>query len=330
MTLKEWLNTYQSTGLVAEICSPDYTSDENMLAFHTAGLDAVVDGILKYMHGKQIMDPDYVEDPNSGYNTISYYIQEKSRYLGQVVAYFESEYNPIENYSQVENETIDTTHGEQYKHGTDTTGEDTFRHGAHDETYKYEQYSDYNKYPEYTDTITTGDGGGYDVTTHIAKVKTTQHPGDVTDTNSVAPFESDTFHNKEKNKRETEEGWETVERIAQGQDEGDDKISYSTRTDKTKHEQHDDEIEHGAHDDVIQHEQYEDVAHVEGRKDSYAHTEDEYTDSVTRDLTRSGNIGVQTAAQMMQLDESFWWNFKPCSKMAREIAALLVEGVDAL
>lgn len=330
MTLKEWLNTYQSDGLVAEICSPQHTSDEYMLAFHTAGLDSVVDGLLNYLHGKKMMDPDYVEDHESGYNMITCYIREKARYLGQVVSYFESEYNPIENYSQTESESIETTHGEQNKHGTDTTGEDKYTHGAHDETYQYEQYSDYNKYPEYTDTITTGDGNGYSVTTHVAKVKTTTHPGDVTDTNSVAPFESDAFHNKEQNKRQTLEGWESVERIAQGQDQGDDKISYSTRTDKTKHAEHDDEIQHGAHDDVVKHEEYDDTAHVGGREDSFAHTEDEYTDSVERDLSRSGNIGVQTAAQMMQLDESFWWNFKPCTKLAREIAALLTEGVIAI
>lgn len=328
MNLKTWIADNTTAGLVTDICST--FEDGYLFTFHEAGFDSVLDTTIISRHGRQIMDEEYIEDPTDATAAVEAYLMERCRYLYQIVEYYNAEYNPIENYSQVENETIDTTHGEQYKHGTDTTGEDTFRHGAHDETYKYEQYSDYNKYPEYTDTITTGDGGGYDVTTHIAKVKTTQHPGDVTDTNSVAPFESDTFHNKEKNKRETEEGWETVERIAQGQDEGDDKISYSTRTDKTKHGLHDDEIEHGAHDDVIQHEQYEDVAHVEGREDSYAHTEDEYTDSVTRDLTRSGNIGVQTAAQMMQLDEAFWWNFKPLQKMAREIAALLVEGVEAL
>jgi len=327
-TLKKWISDNTTAGLVVDICSA--ATDEHLSGFHDSGYDAVVDIYLNRLHGKQTVDPDYVEDPADGIGLVDAYLKERGRYLTQVISYVGAEYNPIENYSQTESESIETTHGEQNKHGTDTTGEDKFTHGAHDDTYQYEQYSDYNKYPEYTDTITTGDGNGYSVTTHTAKVKTTSHPGDVTDTNSVAPFDSDTFHNKEQNKRQTLEGWESVERIPQGQDQGDDKISYSTRTDKTKHGQHNDEIQHGAHDDVVKHEQYDDTAHVGGREDSYAHTEDEYKDSVERDLSRSGNIGVQTAAQMMALDEDFWWKFKPLQKIAREIAALLVEGVNAI
>ena len=311
MTLKEWLNTYQGTGLVAEICSPDYTSDENMLAFHTAGLDAVVDGLLKHLHGKQIMDPDYVEDHNSGYNVVSYYIREKSRYLGQVVSYFESEYNPIENYSQIESETIDTTYGEVNQHGTDTKAEDTYRHGQH---------TDSDIYPIYTDTMTTGQGG-YDITQHTAKVQTQNTPPGNTRTQQNAPYEEDTYHNKEKITDTPTQGTQTVERIASGSDGGNDKTTFSQKVDTNQH---------GAHTDEHSYAQYDDIAHVGDTEDSYSHISDERTDSVTRDLTRSGNIGVQTAAQMMQLDEQFWWNFKPCTKMAREIAALLVEGVEAI
>lgn len=311
MTLKEWLSTYQSTGLVAEICSPDYTTDENMLAFHEAGLDSVVDGLLKHLHGKQIVDPDYVEDHNSGYNLVSYYITERSRYLGQVLAYFNSEYNPIENYSQVESETIDTTYGEVNQHGTDTKAQDTFRHGQHTDTVVN---------PTYTDTVTTGQGG-YDITQHTAKVQTqTTPPGD-TSTTSVAPFDDDTFHNKEQTAVTHTQGTQTVEHIASGADGGDDKTTFSQKTDTTQH---------GAHTDQLTYAQYDDIAHVGDTEDSYSHISDERTDGVARELTRSGNIGVQTAAQMLQLDESFWWNFKPCTKLAREIAALLVEGVIAL
>ena len=197
MTLKEWLNTYQSTGLVAEICSPDYTTDENLLAFHTAGLDAVVDGLLKYMHGKQIMDEDYVDDPNSGYNTISYYIQEKSRYLAQVVSYFESEYNPIENYSQVEHETVKSEFDEVNQHGTDTKAQDEYQHGQHTDTDVYPTYTDQVTVPQYTDTDTTGQGG-YDITQHIAKTQTQNTPPGNTRTQQVAPFDDDNYHNKEK------------------------------------------------------------------------------------------------------------------------------------
>ena len=62
-------------------------------------------------------------------------------------------------------------------------------------------------------------------------------------------------------------------------------------------------------------------------KDTFDRTEDAYKDETERDLTRSGNIGVQTAAQMLNFDQDFWWNFKPMQKLAREIAAILCEGV---
>lgn len=329
MTLKEWLNTYQATGLVAEICSPDYTTDGNMLAFHTAGLDAVVDGLLKYLHGKQIVDADYVEDHNSGYNLVSYYIREKSRYLGQVVAYFESEYNPIENYSQTEHETVKSEYDEVNQHGTDTKAQDTYRHGEHTDSDIFPTYTDSLVNPQYTDTVTTGQGG-YDITQHTAKVQTqTTPPGD-TNTLKVAPFESDSFHNKEQTSTTHTQGTQTVERIASGTDAGNDKTSFSQKVDTNQHGAHTDQITKGAHTDQHTYAQYDDIAHVGGTQDSYSHISDEREDNVTRDLTRSGNIGVQTAAQMMQLDEAFWWNFKPLQKQAREIAALLVEGVEAI
>ena len=329
MTLKEWLNTYQGTGLVAEICSPDYTTDENMLAFHTAGLDAVVDGLLKYLHGKQIMDPDYVEDHNSGYNVVSYYIREKARYLGQVVAYFESEYNPIENYSQIEHETVKSEFDEVNQHGTDTKAQDEYQHGQHTDTDVYPTYTDQVTIPQYTDTVTTGQGG-YDITQHTAKVQTQNTPPGNTRTQQVAPYEEDTYHNKEKVTDTPTQGTQTVERIASGSDGGDDKTSFSQKVDTNQHGQHTDQYIKGAHTDQHTFAQYSDIAHVGDTQDSYSHITDDREDNVTRDLTRSGNIGVQTAAQMMTLDEEFWWNFKPCTKMAREIAALLVEGVDAI
>lgn len=327
MNLKTWISENTTAGLVEDLCSG--STNENLLAFHESGMDEALDITIKNRQGKQIMDPDYVEDPEDGIEAVEAYLIERSRYLGQVLEYFKAEYNPIENYSQMENESIDTTYGEVYEHGTDTKGEDEYQHGEHTDTQSFPEYTDTQSFPEYTDTSTIGENG-YDVTTHIAKVETkTTPPGD-TSTTSVAPFETDTFHNKEKTEVTHSEGTQTVERKAVGSDGGDDKTSFSQKTDKAKHGAHDDEYIHGAHDDEFKHEQYSDVAHVGGTEDSYEHTTDEHINGVVRELTRSGNIGVQTAAQMMQLDEAFWWNFKPCTKIAREIAALLTEGVIAI
>ena len=327
MNLKTWISENTTAGLVEDLCSG--SSNENLLAFHEAGMDEALDTTIKSRQGKQIMDADYVETPQDGIEAVEAYLIERSRYLAQVLEYFKAEYNPIENYSQNEHEEISTTYAERTDHGTDTKAEDTFRHGAHTDQQSFTQYSDIQINPSYTDTVTTG-VGGYDVTTHLAKVETqTTPPGD-TSTTSVAPFESDTFHNKEQTAVTHTQGSQTVARVAVGGDAGNDKVSYSQKQDTNLHGAHNDELQHGAHTDSMIYPTYDDMAHVGGTEDSYEHITDERTDSVERDLDRSGNIGVQTAAQMMQLDESFWWGFKPLQKMAREIAALLVEGVTVL
>ena len=52
-----------------------------------------------------------------------------------------------------------------------------------------------------------------------------------------------------------------------------------------------------------------------------------YIDQDTRELDRSGNIGVQTAAQMMTMDAEFWNNNRWLSKIAEDIVNLLCEEV---
>ena len=326
-TLKKWISDNTTAGLVVDICSA--ATDEHLSDFHASGYDAVVDIYLNRLHGKQTVDPDYVEDPADGLDLIDAYLKERGRYLTQVISYVGAEYNPIENYSQTESETIDTTYGEVNQHGTDTKAQDTFRHGQHTDSDVFPTYTDSVVNPQYTDTVTTGQGG-YNITQHTAKVQTqTTPPGD-TNTLEVAPFDSDTFHNKEKTTVTHTQGSQTVERIASGSDGGDDKTTFSQKIDTNQHGAHTDQITKGAHTDQHTFAEYDDIAHVGDTEDSYSHISDERTDSVARVLTRSGNIGVQTAAQMMALDEDFCWTFKPLQKIAREIAALLVEGVASL
>lgn len=327
MNLKTWMIENTTDGLVTDICA---TFTGGVLAtVHEKGVDEVIDHVLYSRHGKQIMDEELTEDPEDLTMAVTAYLMERGRYMLQVIAYIESEYNPIENYSQHEEESIDTTYAERTDHGTDTKAEDTFRHGQHIDSQNYAQYSDTQKNPQYTDTMTTGKNG-YDVTQHTAKVQTqTTPPGD-TSTTSVAPFDDDTFHNKEQTAVSHTAGTQTVERIATGTDSGNDKTSFSQRVDETMHEAHNVEMQHGQHTDQFTYAQYDDIAHVGGTEDSYEHVTDERTDNISRELDRSGNIGVQTAAQMLQLDEAFWWNFRPFQKIAREIAALITEGVTVL
>lgn len=325
--LKKWISDNTTDGLVVDICSA--ATEEHLSGFHDSGYDAVVDIYLNRLHGKQTVDPDYAEDPAEGIDLIDAYLKERGRYLTQIVAYISAEYNPIENYSQTESETIDTTYGEVNQHGTDTKAQDTFRHGQHTDSDIFPSYTDSVVNPQYTDTVTTGQGG-YNITQHTAKVQTqTTPPGD-TNTLEVAPFDSDTYHKKEQTTVTHTQGTETVSRVVTGDDGGDDKTTFSQKVDTNQHGAHTDQITKGEHTDQHTYAEYDDIAHVGDTEDSYSHISDERTDSVARDLTRSGNIGVQTAAQMMALDEDFWWKFKPLQKIAREIAALLVEGVTSL
>lgn len=310
MKLKTWITENTTAGLAEDICSA--SADTNLLAFHEAGMDAALDTVIKSRQGKWEVDSDYVEDPEDAIEAVGAYLIERSRYIGQVLEYFNAEYNPIENYSQHEEESIDTTYADRTDHGTDTKAQDTFKHGAH---------TDQQTYAQYTDTDTVGANGGYNVTTHIAKSKTTNTPGTTTTTTEVAPYEDDDYSNREKTTVAQTPGNETYEKLVTGDDGGNDKVSYSARTDTRQHGQHTDQLAYA---------EYSDIAHVGGTIDSYSHTIDGRMDSIDRELDRSGNIGVQTAAQMMTLDEAFWWSFKPLQKMAREIAALLVGGVIAL
>ena len=327
MKLKKWIADNTTDGIVTDICS---TFDTGYIAaFHEMGFDSVLDETIISRHGRQTIDEEYVEDPTDANDAVRAYLMERSRYLYQIIEYYNAEYNPIENYSQIEHETVKTEIDEVNQHGTDTKAEDTFRHGQHTDSDIYPTYTDSMINPTYTDTVTTGQGG-YDITQHTAKVQTQNTPPGNTRTQQVAPFEEDIYHNKEKVTDTPTQGTQTVERIASGTDGGNDKTSFSQKVDTNQHGAHTDQITKGAHTDQHTYAQYDDISHVGDTQDSYSHITDEREDNVTRDLTRSGNIGVQTAAQMMQLDEAFWWNFKPLQKLAREIAALLVEGVVVL
>jgi hypothetical protein len=216
-----------------------------------------------------------------------------AHFYEKCLEYIDAEYDPIENYNGVEEETTNLEYDEVYDHGTDTKAQDTFQHGSH------------------TDTFTEG-FGGHDVTTHIAKTKTTSTPGTDTDTLKVSPDDTEGFHNKEQHSISHTQGTETYEKMETGNDGGNDKVEYSQKVNKDERQQ------------------YNDIAHVGGTEDSYGHTTDSRSDSVTRSLYRHGNLGVTTSAQMIQGDYEVWKYFGWLSDMAHDIANLLSIGVWAV
>ena len=57
---------------------------------------------------------------------------------------------------------------------------------------------------------------------------------------------------------------------------------------------------------------------------------DGYEDSHSRELDRHGNQGIQTAAQMMALDEKWWNNNRWLSQMALDIVNLICVRTEAI
>lgn len=64
--------------------------------------------------------------------------------------------------------------------------------------------------------------------------------------------------------------------------------------------------------------------------ESHAFTDDAHKDKHTRELDRHGNQGIQTAAQMMALDENFWNHNRWLSQMALDIANLICVRTEAI
>lgn len=250
----------------------------------------IADKLLYTRYGERILRSE--DDTIIAMEVLSYLLM-NAHFYEKCLEYIDAEYDPIENYNGVEQETIDTTYDDVVQHGLDTKAQDTFQHGAH------------------TDTYTEG-FGGHDVTTHIAKTKTTSTPGTDTDTLKVSPDDIDGFHNKEQHTISHTQGTETYEKMETGGDDGNDKVSYSEKVNKDERQQ------------------YNDIAHVGGTQDSYAHYTDARDDKVVRSLYRHGNLGVTTSGQMIQGDYEVWKYFGWLSDMAHDIANLLSIGVWAV
>ena len=162
------------------------------------------------------------------------------------------EYNPINNYNMVENETTnEIVDGDETHTGTDTsakTGTETTTATG-------------------TDTVANS---GTDRTTHTG-TDTTEHVG--TNENEVSAFNSSSYQDNEKNSIDTTDT-ETI-----------------NTTDSTTHGKTETETRNMT--DTVTHNTTDTVTH------NTADTNDETRD-ITRELTRSGNIGVTTTQQMLQ------------------------------
>lgn len=224
--------------------------------------------------------------------TLEGYLRSKASYFQKCLAYIDAEYNPIENYQGTESETTITTIGERHNLLTDTDLPKTIE-------------TDYDN-PNHTRTVLTPQITVTDKAESDIVKERTEAQG--TTENQRAPFETDTYHNDTKTTEnpgkvtETEKPYERKE------------ITNEHTVTETDVARIDKVYEKHTADEVSTHE----------------NTEDEAEDVVERSFSRHGNIGVLSAGELMQKDESFWKSFHWIQDTAHDIANLISYGVWAI
>ena len=255
------------------------TYEDVMGDFIEKGYANAVDMALATRHGKKILlddmlehtDPEDEESPIWADYAIQEYIFERAPWIRQQMAYIEAEYNPIENYSQVESETIDFDRKKKTRDITNQEKPYSRQRSVSNPQIITEQYTEANIVNTTAQTATTVEQqtAPFESSSYFNQNKTTETPGTVTNTEQP-------YNRKFKTPANTVTETESL----QAAKEETQKI--------------------------------EDAA---------------YIDQDRRELTRSGNIGVQTAAQMMKMDAEFWNNNRWLTQMAEDIANLICEEV---
>lgn len=261
-------------GIIDSLCGSE--GEENVFnTLYDRGLGEVMDIILVSRHGRRVLDPYQLQlvgqDYPLAYWTVKSYLIERERYFMQQMQYFDSEYNPIENYASEEHEVTELDIKQRHSMTVDLEKPYSRTHTRQNPQVITEQYTE------------------ADVVSEATQLKSTT-------TNSVSPYDSSGFSNKEKT--ETEPG----------------KITNTEKPYNRKFKTPQNTVT--------------DTESLAANKEvSREYTDDAHKDKHTRDLSRSGNIGIQTAAQMMAYDESFHWKNRWMSKICLDIVNLITKGV---
>lgn len=264
---------------------------EVFTAFEDYGYSNVVDMLLVSKFGdRQILFTDEEVEDEAYKQPIFAYLYPRWRYIAQCIEYLASEYNPIENYSGTEHEQTEYDVKER-----------RFTKGQQENTHL-----------EPTDVTQTVEGQQTNQVTPAQKTVTTTSDKQTT-TNKVAPFESSEFFNKEETTVEGQQtgGASKVQQVS-SQQTADQYVNGQKTDTVTSH--------YGAADGYT-------VTDTDGQR---IDTDAAHKDVTTRDLTRHGNLGVMTAAQMMIYDSDFWKKFGWLDNIAHELAVLLAESVWAM
>ena len=266
-------------GCAQAIGAAGATYEDIMSDFVDKGYATAVDIFLNTKHAKKILLEDQLEhqDPEDDTSdiwaqlTVEGYLFERAPWIRQQMAYIAAEYNPIENYSQHEEETIDYDRKKKTRDITNQEKPYSRQRSVSNPQVITEQYTEANIINTTAQTATTVEQqtAPFESSSYFNQNKTTETPGTVTNTEQP-------YNRKFKTPANTVTETESLQ----------------------------------AAKEVTQ--KIEDAA---------------YIDQDTRELDRSGNIGVQTAAQMMAFDSEFWDKNRWLSKIAEDIVNLLCEEV---
>ena len=266
--------------IVKNICEDMADAGQPFADIFTAFLetyDFTVDSILVTRHGKKEVFADMLEEYG---NTplfsiaIQAYLTERAQWIRQQLAYNNADYDPIENFVAHEEETTEFDIKQRHNLRTDTQKAYTFTH------------------TKQTPQIITENYTEADAVTETTQLKSTTE-------NSVAPFDSDTYHKETKS--ETTPG----------------KITNTEKPYNRKFK-------------TPQVTVTDTDTQAADRQFTVDFTDDAHKDKHTRELDRHGNQGIQTASQMMSLDESWWRQNRWLSQMALDIVNLICERTEAI
>lgn len=243
-----------------------------------------VDQYLMQLFGNYDIYVDNVSD------IITAALKEREPYIRKQFEYMDAVYNPIENYAGHEVE-------ENWINSDEKVITTDYDKKQHKDDYFYDT-SQSNYYPG--EKKTTYNNGTRQETTLQGKEDTV---------NKVVPYNGSALQNASGSSRSGNAANDSIQTQTTTSYIGGDPYTIeenlSLDGEKTTSEAKTDYIQYGAH------------------KDQDKRTQDAYDDHTKRVLDKSGNIGVQTAAQMMEMDRSFWEANKWLRYLAKDIAGLL-------
>lgn len=201
----------------------------------------------------------------------------------RLAAVYDFEYNPIENYSMVENMTDTNTHGQVQSVNDIGLQKSTQHYGEASVENDMAQVQTTNDFGAVSNTDTYGAHTDKDIMAQHHEVKEDSIQGD--NASAYAPTTKSDL---------TADAYTDEHEFAQKIDSH----SENARTDTSTVGAHKDTVKSLTHEDYVQNDAHQNVSTV-----------NEHTDELVHGGSRSGNIGVTTSQQMIESEIALWKNF---------------------